>query len=91
MAAAVGIVLIFVFGAFAPAVGFLGNTEEQVTSSSVVRKAREVSLKDSVDISYDKSDEQVSSNCYHGSSRCCFQPSSFESGTRVFYRAREEQ
>ena len=57
MAAAVGIVLIFVFGAFAPAVGFLGNTEEQVTSSSVVRKAGEVSLKDFVGISYDKSGE----------------------------------
>ena len=36
---------------------FLGNTEEQVTSSSVVRKAGEVSLKDFVGISYDKSGE----------------------------------
>lgn len=52
-ATAVRIVLIFVFGAFAPAVGFVGNTEEQVTSSSVVRKAGEVSLKDFVGISYD--------------------------------------
>ena len=52
-AAAIGIVLIFVFGAFAPAVGSVGNTEEQRTSSSMVRTAGEVSLIDTVGMSYD--------------------------------------
>ena len=50
---AVGIVLIFVFGAFVPAVGSVGKNGEPVTSSSVVRKGEEVSLIDSVGVRYD--------------------------------------
>jgi len=52
-AVAIGIVLIFVCGAFAPAVGSVSNAEEQWTSSSVVHKSAEESLTDTVAMSYD--------------------------------------
>ncbi|MBE3123080.1 MAG: DUF2341 domain-containing protein, partial [Thermoplasmata archaeon] len=52
-AAAFGIVFIFIVGAFAPAVGSVGKNEEYVASSSAVRTGVEVSLKDSVGMSYD--------------------------------------
>ena len=50
---AVGIVLIFVFGAFAPVVGSVGKNGEPATSSSVVSKGGAVSLIDSVGVRYD--------------------------------------
>ncbi len=52
-AVAFGIVFIFVFGAFAPAVGSVGKNGEYVTSSSVFRNGGEVSSTDFISLNYD--------------------------------------